>query len=192
VSVQLPRTPRADARDNRERILGAARAAFTADGLDVPMRAIAERAGVSPATLYRHFPSKQDLAAATFADEVRACQSIVDDGRAHPDPWLGFCEIIERICDLHVRNGGFTAAFLTAYPNLADIATDRAASLRSLAVLVDRAKATGRLRPDFVLNDLVLILAAHRGVRGGSPEAQRAASRRFAKLAIQAFESPAS
>lgn len=47
---QLPRVPqtlRSDARDNRERILGAARELFAAEGLDVPMRKIARRAGVS-------------------------------------------------------------------------------------------------------------------------------------------------
>jgi AcrR family transcriptional regulator len=190
VSAQLPQPLRVDARDNRNRILAAAREAFTVDGLGVPMRELAERAGVSPATLYRHFPSKQELAAATFADEVRACRVIVEDGVADPDSWRGFCEVVERICDLHVENAAFTAAFLAAYPDWTDVATDRAASMRSLADLVDRAKATGRLRSDFVLGDLVLILAAHRGVGGRSADARVAASRRFAALAIQAFEDP--
>jgi AcrR family transcriptional regulator len=169
---------RAAARGNRARLL------------DVPLRELAERAGVGPATLYRHFPSKQDLAAATFAEEARACRAIVDEGIADPDPWRGFRRIIERICDLHVENAGFTAAFLRAYPNLVDVAGERATSLRGLAGLAERAKATGRLRPDFVLGDLVLILAAHSGVRGGGPEHRMAASRRFATLAIQAFENP--
>ena len=59
VTVHLPHKLRSDALDNRERILGAARAAFAAEGLNVPMREIARRAGVGPATLYRHFPTKQ-------------------------------------------------------------------------------------------------------------------------------------
>jgi AcrR family transcriptional regulator len=59
---RLPRTPRSDAQDNRERILDAARAVFAADGFDAPMREIARRAGVGPATVYRHFPAKATLA----------------------------------------------------------------------------------------------------------------------------------
>jgi AcrR family transcriptional regulator len=56
----LPQTLRSDALDNRERILGAARAVFAAEGLNVPMREIARRAGVGPATLYRRFPDQGD------------------------------------------------------------------------------------------------------------------------------------
>src|SRR5690349_1268544 len=79
VSDRLPHMLRADALDNRERILDAARALFAAEGLDVPMGEIARRAGVGPATLYRRFPTKQTLIAEAFADEMRACHAIVDD-----------------------------------------------------------------------------------------------------------------
>jgi hypothetical protein len=60
-----------------------------------------------------------------------------------------------------------------------------------VAELARRAKATGELRSDFVLNDLVLVIMAHRGLRAGSLTARLAASRRFATLAIQAFQSRA-
>ena len=61
VTGRLPHALRSDARDNRELILDAARRAFAAEGLDVPMREIARRAGVGPATLYRRFPTKEML-----------------------------------------------------------------------------------------------------------------------------------
>jgi AcrR family transcriptional regulator len=54
----LPRNLRSHARDNRDRILGAARSVFVADGLDVPIREIARHAEVGPAIVYRHFPTK--------------------------------------------------------------------------------------------------------------------------------------
>jgi hypothetical protein len=54
VTVDLPHKLRSDALDNRERILDAARVAFAAEGMNVPIREIARRAGVGPATLYRH------------------------------------------------------------------------------------------------------------------------------------------
>ena len=108
VTDRLPQTLRADALDNRERILDAARALFAAEGLNVPMREIARRAGVGPATLYRRFPTKQMLATEAFADQMRACHAIVDEGLADPDPWHGFCLVIEKICELHARDRGFT------------------------------------------------------------------------------------
>jgi AcrR family transcriptional regulator len=58
---RLPHPLRSDARDNRARILEAARAVFGEEGLDAPMREVARQSGVGPATLYRHFPTKREL-----------------------------------------------------------------------------------------------------------------------------------
>ncbi len=57
-----------------------------------------------------------------------------------------------------------------------------------IAGLARRAREAGRLRPGFVLDDLILMLMANSGIRGTSPAAAVAASRRFAALAIQAFQ----
>jgi AcrR family transcriptional regulator len=179
---------RSDALDNRERILEVARALFAAEGLNVPMRKIARRAGVGPATLYRRFPTKQLLLTEAFADEMRACHAIVEEGLAEPDPWRGFCRLLEEICELHARNRGFTAAFMSAAPNAMDFAAEREQVLKSIAELAGRAKETGRLRPDFVLDDLFLMLMANRGIHAPSTAARVAASRRFAAFMIQAFQ----
>lgn len=184
----LPHTLRSDALDNRERILDAARALFSADGLEVPMREIARRAGVGPATLYRRFPTKQALVAEAFAEQLRACRTIVDEGCADPDPWHGLCLVIERICELHARDRGFTEAFLSTLPGTADVAAGREYTVRAVAGLARRAKDAGRLRPDFVLDDLILVLMANKGIHAASTGTQVMASRRFAGLVIQAFE----
>jgi AcrR family transcriptional regulator len=188
VTDHLPHTLRSDALDNRERILDAARALFSADGLDVPMREIARRAGVGPATLYRHFPTKQMLVTDAFADQLHACRAIVDEGCANPDPWLGLCLVIEKICELHARDRGFTEAFLSTYPGVTDVAAGREYTVQAVAELARRAKETGHLRSDFVLDDLLLILMANKGIRATSTATQVMASRRFAGLVIQAFE----
>ncbi|MFE4059804.1 TetR/AcrR family transcriptional regulator [Streptomyces sp. NPDC059096] len=186
---RLPHPPlRADALDNRARILSAARALFAAEGPNVPMREIARHAGIAPATLYRRFPTKQTLVAEAFAEEVRACHAIVEEGLADPDPWRGFCRVIEKTCELHAHNQGFTEAFLSGLPRTAEFSEGRAYMLRSLAELADRAQSTGRLRADFVLDDLVLVLLTNRGIRAASAAAHVSASRRFAALMIQAFQ----
>jgi AcrR family transcriptional regulator len=194
VTDRLPRTRtlRCDARDNRDLILEAARAAFAAEGLNVPMREIARRAGVGPATLYRRFPTKQTLVTEALSGQMGACQAIVAEGAADPDPWRGFRRLIEKICELHARDRGLTAAFMSAFPNAMDFAADREYALRATAELARRAKEAGHLRPDFVLDDLMLMLMANSGIRAISPAARVAASRRFAALAIQSFQaSPA-
>ena len=60
--------PRSDARLNRERIIAAARALFSERGLDVEMREIAERAGLAVGTIYRNYPSKEDLTLALLEE----------------------------------------------------------------------------------------------------------------------------
>jgi AcrR family transcriptional regulator len=152
------------------------------------MREIARRAGVGPATLYRRFPTKKMLVTEAFTDQMGACQAIIEEGLADPDPWHGFCLVIEKICELHARNWRFTAAFMSDFPDAMDFAAGREYSLRSAAELARRAKDAGRLRPDFVLDDLILMLMANNGIHATSPAARVAASRRFAALAIQAFQ----
>ncbi len=188
VTIRLPHNLRSDALDNRERILDAARAAFAAEGMNVPMREIARRAGVGPATLYRHFPTKQMLATKAFTYQLCACRAIVDEGLADPDPWHGFRLVIEKVCELHARNRGFAAAFRSAFPDVMDVTAGREYALNAVAELARRAKKAGHLRPDFVLDDLLLVLMANDGIRATSPAARVAASRRFAALAIQAFQ----
>jgi AcrR family transcriptional regulator len=69
---------RADARRNRLKVLEAARAAFAAEGIAVPLDDIARRAGVGAGTVYRHFPTKEALFEAVVADQL---QLLVDDAR---------------------------------------------------------------------------------------------------------------
>ena len=186
------RTLRSDARDNRERILEAARVLFAAEGLGVPMREVARRAGVGPATLYRRFPTKEALLTEAFADQVTACRAVVDEALREPDPWEGFRLVVERIVELHARDRGFTAAFLSAYPEAVDVTAEREYALRVVADLAQRARAAGTLRPDFVLDDLILVLMANDGIRAATPEARVAAARRFAALMVESFRaSPA-
>ena len=188
VTDRSPHPLRSDALDNRDRIRDAARVVFAAEGLNVPMREIARRAGVGPATLYRHFPTKETLAIEAFGDQMHACHAIVDEGLADPDPWHGFCLVFEKICELHARDRGFTAAFFSTFPRAMDFVAEREYALTAIGGLAQRAKDTGQLRPDFVLDDLILMLRAHGGIDASSPAARIKASRRFAALAIQAFQ----
>ena len=64
------RKPRADAQRNRERILEVAKAAFTRAGANASLDDIAKQAGVGPGTLYRHFPTREELLQAVYRSEL--------------------------------------------------------------------------------------------------------------------------
>lgn len=64
------RKPRRDAQRNRERILAAAKEAFTRSGANASLDDIAREAGVGPGTLYRHFPSREALLEAVYRSEM--------------------------------------------------------------------------------------------------------------------------
>nr|WP_310969802.1 MULTISPECIES: helix-turn-helix domain-containing protein [unclassified Amycolatopsis] len=180
---QLPRIRRSDARDNRERLLEAARAVFAAEGLAAPMREIARHAGVGPATLYRHFPTKEQLFAEAFAERMRACYAVVEDGLADADPWRGLRTVIERLGELYARDRATTAALVSAYPGALDFTADRERALKSLAELVRRAKEAGELRPETTLDDVVILLMAAGGIQASTPANRAAAVRRYTTIA---------
>src|SRR5215831_4644017 len=67
---------RADARRNRDRLLSVAVRAFSQDGPDVTLEAIAKEAGVGIGTLYRHFPTREALVDAAYRTELaRLCDA---------------------------------------------------------------------------------------------------------------------
>lgn len=198
MAERMPHMLRIDARDNRDRVLAAAKTLFADRGDEVTMREVARAAGVGPATLYRHFPTKRALMAEAFADEMRQCAAAVTDGYADADPWRGLCTAIERLTLLSIRNQGFVDAFSSTDGEQDAIAQHRASLLRMLADLARRAKSEGALREDFVIDDLVLILQAVRGMAASAPptiagdtRVRDTTARRFAALAIDAFRTSA-
>jgi AcrR family transcriptional regulator len=145
------RPPRADARRNREKVLRAARDAFAASGYGVPLDEIAARAGVGPGTVYRHFPSKEELFEAVVAARVR---DIVDDARARsadPDPgraFFGFLGLIRQ-----------EAAVKRDLPEAIAISGSLQADLHAaLDVLLRRAQQAGAVRPEITTPDILILL----------------------------------
>jgi AcrR family transcriptional regulator len=80
------RRPRSDAQRNRARLITAARELVAEAGSEVALDEVARRAGVGNATLYRHFPTRAELLAALYADEVTALCEHGDRLLAAPSP----------------------------------------------------------------------------------------------------------
>ena len=69
-SKTIDRKPRADAQRNRARILEVAKQEFTRSGANTSLEEIAKQAGVGPGTLYRHFPTREELLKAVYRNEL--------------------------------------------------------------------------------------------------------------------------
>ncbi len=171
------RSLRADAERNRQRIVEAARAVFAERGLDAPLDAIAARAGVGQATLYRRFPRREDLVVACFAPKLAEYADAVEDALRAPDAWAGFCGFLERICGMQAADLGVQDVLTTTFPTAREVEAQRADAFERLTELIRRAQDQGSLRADFVPEDVPLLLMANAGVvrvmRAAAPEAWR-------------------
>ena len=147
--AQPARPLRADAARNRARVLEVAYETFAAEGLSVPIDEIARRAGVGAGTVYRHFPTKEDLFQAVVESRM---QHIIDAGRALLD------EPRARRSALHVpaRRWSWTGApptrvWPTRWPGSASTSTSaapdaEAAFLGLLGELLRAAQGAGTAR----------------------------------------------
>src|SRR5713101_8724386 len=85
-SAEALRKPRADGVRNRERVLEAAKAVFSAGGSDASLEAVAKRAGVGIGTLYRHFPTREDLFEAVYRREVEQLGDLAEQLKSEAEP----------------------------------------------------------------------------------------------------------
>lgn len=182
---------RVDAERNRQRVVAAARQSFAEQGLDVPMEDIARRAGVGIGTLYRRYPTRGDLIAAAFEDKMSAYAHAARQALADPDPWHGFRSYIEQICAMQAGDRGFTTALTMTFPTAKRFEADRAAAFADFTTLVAHAKATGKLRTDFVAEDMPMFLMANAGVLAATADAAPDSWRRLVGYLLQACATPA-
>jgi AcrR family transcriptional regulator len=179
---------RADATRSRVAILTAARQVFAEQGLRAPLEEIARRAGVGIATLYRRFPTRERLVAAALIEKVIQYEDAACQALAEPDPWDGFAGLVRRICELQANDRGLSDLLSMTLPASEEVERLRAEAHGHVAQLVARAKAAGRLRPDFAPEDLLLVLIANAAVAHVTGPDAPDAWRRFVELVLDAFQ----
>ena len=156
--VETQRVPaRVDARRNRAALVAAARDLLAAGGVDVPVREVAQRAGVGIATLYRHFPTREELVDAVLEDAFDEFVTIAEDALDEPDAWAGFTGFVEQVLALHARNRGLRDVVETRAHGRERAAAMRRRMAPLLTRLVERAQAEGTLRSDFRPQDVALL-----------------------------------
>jgi AcrR family transcriptional regulator len=155
-----PKPMRSDARRNRERLLEAARAAFAADGLSVPLDELARRAGVGPGTLYRHFPAKEDLFEAVLRDRLQRLADEAAGLRDAPDPGAALLGFVDRLIAEAALKRDLVDALASAGTELSAGLAETGAQIRGgIGHLLARAQASGEIRDDIGVEDLMTIIA---------------------------------
>lgn len=147
---------RRDAETNRRQILEAAGRLMAARGLAIPLEDIAAEAGVGIATLYRRFPTRDDLIAALFRDRLDAYFADMEAAVARPDGWEALVWFLEAAAARQIADRGL-AELVEHDSGQAAVSQIRERMWPLATTLVERAKATGRLRPDFTVSDLALV-----------------------------------
>ena len=151
---------RSDARRNRDAILAAALEALT-ESPDASLNAIAKRAGVANATLYRHFPTRADLVLATYEREVGRLVDAADVLLHKQAPIDALQSWVEQLAGYAVTKHGLADALRKATSPGNDLTSTETydAIVGALDRLLQANISAGNLRPDLDAEDVILALA---------------------------------
>ncbi len=153
------RKPRADAERNRERILEVAKDVFTRDGATASLDDIARRSGIGNATLYRHFPTRDDLIAAVYRSEVEKLAAAEQRFAATMPPLDALRAWMFLFIDCTARKRLIVPALETVAGGSMRLAEGSRPLIRTAFIAaVRRAIDSGDLRSDTDPNDFVRAL----------------------------------
>jgi len=158
---------RADAQRNLERILEAARAVFAEEGLEASVADVARRAGVGTATIFRRFPTKDELVAAMLEQELVAVIARAQAAVEADDPTAAIAEFFSAAVEGFIADRCFCEASggdLFERPRMQELVGELTAALEQL---LRRAREAGAIRRDVVAQDIGFLINAvgHAGLR---------------------------
>ena len=134
--------------------MSSARALFASAGLEASVEDVTRHAGVGMGTLYRHFPTKEELIDAVLEEAFEEFLDVAESALEQPDPWTGLCMFFEQAVAMHAENRGLQDVVATRAHGLARAAAMRRQLRPRLVRLVERAQEDGSLRADFAPEDI--------------------------------------
>ena len=164
------RPKRADALRNYEKLISAAREAFAEGGASASLEDIARRAQVGIGTLYRHFPTRQDLLEAVYVDEVEAlCRSAGD--LAGLPPWDALVAWLHRFVGYVATKQALAEELFKYTEKDADVfRASRAAFYAAGEPLLERAQRARVVRADTNFTDVVGMVGGIAKIPSADPE----------------------
>jgi AcrR family transcriptional regulator len=152
-----PGPMRADARRNRDLLLSAALAAFTEHGADdVSLEEIARRAGVGIGTLYRHFPTRQDLLESVYRDQVEALCTLAAGLLDAPSPGDALATWLRAMLAFSTTKRSLVTSMLATMDQTSEIFSACSTVIRqAVESLLARAQEAGEIRRDVDAGDIM-------------------------------------
>lgn len=144
-------TLRADAERNRGLVLAAARSVFAEHGLEAGVAEVAERAGVGVATIFRRFPTKDDLLAAVLEDQVHEIEELARAATS-------FRAFMVDVTAVHMSDRGLCDAVDHDVFTRPELERSRAEVQKLVRALLERAQAAGEIRKDVTIDDIPVVL----------------------------------
>src|SRR5215468_1217451 len=155
-SAKKPRRPRSDSIRNRERLLAAAAAVFSAGGPDASLEAVARKAGLGIGTLYRHFPTREALFEAVYRHEVDQLAELAEQLAAEAPPVDALRRWLHANVQLVATKKGMLAALaLAAYGSSELWAYSFETLTKAVDLLLQRAIGGGQVRADITAEELL-------------------------------------
>jgi AcrR family transcriptional regulator len=180
--AQQPGNKRVDAQRNLRSLLQAALDVFAEAGVDAPVRAIAERAGVGVGTMYRHFPQRADLIVAVMKSQIDDCADAAASFAAQYEPGEALARWMQRYVDFIVTKRGLSGALQSdsaAYAALPEFFYGR---LRpALRSLLDKAVEQNVIRPGYEADELLRAVAT---LCKSNPDEDTATTRKMVGLIV--------
>ncbi|GAA0626681.1 TetR/AcrR family transcriptional regulator [Kutzneria viridogrisea] len=150
---------RADARRNRAKVLAAAEQVFAEFGASVSTEQVAARAGVAIGTVFRHFPTKQELLRALLRELLARRTEELTTLVAEGDPATALFEFFTRLVAEAAANKAVVDLLAEAGMDV-QVAEQVRSFQHALAQLLDRAKLAGAVRADVRLDEVLALLGA--------------------------------
>jgi AcrR family transcriptional regulator len=193
---QAQRTLRADARRNRVAVLAAAKGLFAEQGLDAQMPDIANAAKVGVGTVYRHFPTKDDLIEALVAERFARIAERGQEAleQAEDDPWEAFCEFMRYSIDLQANDRGLSQV-MSSRPDVMEQHAKESGTFATSEKLLKLAQRSGSLRKDAEVEDIPMIICGLGHVTSAASAGKMAPGmswERFLAIVLDGLRAPGS
>lgn len=152
---------RADAQRNRARVLEAAETVFAAEGIEVPIDVVAEKAGVGVGTVYRHFPTKERLFEAIMVERVSVLAADARTRLETENPRTAFFDFLDHLVTEVLLKRDLIAAFAVAGVEFDVVAAEAKASLdAAVSDLLIAAQGAGTVRKDITAPVVLSLVGA--------------------------------
>lgn len=164
-----PTSTRKDAARNRERLLEAAADLFRRQGLETSLKDVARKAGVGVGTVYRHFPTKEDLVAALFEQQLDDEVARAEIASRGEDAWTALFDYLKETMRIQAADRGLRALLCPQGSPFEPVQECHSRMDPHVERLVERAHEQGMLREDVTARDLRILQVALVGVMDATP-----------------------